>query len=139
GYQFETHKDSVKCWNYNVTPPVRINNQDALNAYATFTGYCWRKMVDITDFPENRNYSSLNFILIRYAEVLLTYAEAKIELNQIDSDCLDAINLLRDRESVKMPLISAGKSQVEMRKIIRRERKIELAMEGFRLFDIRRW
>jgi hypothetical protein len=38
-----------------------------------------------------------------------------------------------------MPLISTGKSQSEMRKIVRRERKIELAMEGLRLQDIRRW
>jgi hypothetical protein len=139
GYQFETQKDSIRCWNYNVTPPVRINNQDALNAYATFTGYCWRKMVDATDFPVNRNNSSLNFIIIRYAEMLLSFAEAKIELNQIDQDCLSALNAIRDRQSVKMPLIAAGKSQVEMRKIVRRERKIELAMEGFRLQDIRRW
>ncbi|MCE5180073.1 MAG: RagB/SusD family nutrient uptake outer membrane protein [Porphyromonadaceae bacterium] len=139
GYQFETHKDSTKCWNYNVTPPIRITNQDATNAYATFTGYCWRKMVDPIDFPTNRNNSSLNFIIIRYAEVLLNYAEAKIELNQIDQDCLNAINAVRGRESVQMPPIALGKSQIEMRKIIRRERKIELAMEGLRLHDIRRW
>ncbi|MCG6189540.1 RagB/SusD family nutrient uptake outer membrane protein [Maribellus maritimus] len=139
GYQFETHKDSVMCWNYNVTPAVRISNQDATNAYATFTGYCWKKMADPIDYPDNRNNSSLNFIIIRLAEVLLNYAEAKIELNQIDQDCLDAINAIRDRESVKMPLIVTAKSQTEMRQIIRRERKIELAFEGFRLQDIRRW
>lgn len=139
GYQFETHKDSTRCWNYNVTPPTRITNQDATNAYATFTGYCWRKMIDPIDFPTNRNNSSLNFIIIRYAEVLLNYAEAKIELNQIDQDCLNAINAVRGRESVQMPPIALGKSQLEMRKIIRRERKIELAMEGLRLMDIRRW
>ncbi len=40
GFQFETNKDSVQCWDYNVSPPNRIANQDALNAYATFTGYC---------------------------------------------------------------------------------------------------
>lgn len=139
GYQFETHKDSLKCWNYNVSPAVRISNQEAINAYATFSGYCWRKMVDIIDFPLMRNNSSLNFMILRYGEILLNYAEAKIELSQIDSDCLGAINAIRDRVSVKMPLISTGKSQSEMRKIVRRERKIELAMEGLRLQDIRRW
>ncbi|MCD8538874.1 MAG: RagB/SusD family nutrient uptake outer membrane protein, partial [Leadbetterella sp.] len=71
--------------------------------------------------------------------VYLTYAEAKIELNQVDQSVLDAINAIRGRESVKMPPIAAGKSQSEMREIIRRERKIELAMEGLRLQDIRRW
>ncbi|MGQ8335801.1 RagB/SusD family nutrient uptake outer membrane protein [Sunxiuqinia sp. A32] len=139
GFQFETNRDSVKCWDYNVDPPKRISNQDALNPYATFTGYCWKKMADPIDFPDYRNNSSLNFIMIRLGEVLLNFAEAKIELNEIDQDCLNAINSVRGRESVQMPPISGGKSQAEMRKIIRRERKIELAMEGFRLQDIRRW
>ena len=71
--------------------------------------------------------------------MLLNYAEAKIELNEIDQSCLDAINAIRRRPSVLMPLIAAGKGQEEMRKIIRRERKVELAMEGLRLQDIRRW
>lgn len=139
GFQFETHRDSVECWNYNVDPPVRIPNQDALNPYASFTGYCWKKMADPIDYPDNRNNSSLNFMLIRYAEVLLNYAEAKIELNEIDQSCLDAINEVRGRESVSMPPITAGKNQAEMREIIRRERKVELALEGHRLQDIRRW
>ncbi|MEG3655837.1 RagB/SusD family nutrient uptake outer membrane protein [Arenibacter palladensis] len=139
GYQFETHRDSVECWNFNVTPPERIPNQDALNAFASFSGYCWKKMADSQDYPDFRNNSSLNFILIRYSEILLNYAEAKIELNQIDQSCLDAINSIRGRESVQMPAIVTGLSQAEMRKIIRRERKIELAMEGLRLQDIRRW
>ncbi|MEQ8881645.1 MAG: RagB/SusD family nutrient uptake outer membrane protein, partial [Cyclobacteriaceae bacterium] len=139
GFQFETHRDSVECWNYNVDPPVRIPNQDALNPYASFTGYCWKKMADPIDYPDNRNNSSLNFMLIRYAEVLLNYAEAKIELNEIDQSCLDAINEVRGRESVAMPPIASGKSQSEMREIIRRERKVELALEGHRLQDIRRW
>lgn len=138
GYQFETHKDSTKSWNYNVTPAVRITNQDATNPYATFTGYCWRKTADATDLTA-RNSSSLNFILIRYAEVLLNYAEAKIELDQTDASCLAAINAVRLRPSVNMPPIAADKTQEEMRTIIRRERKIELAMEGLRLQDIRRW
>lgn len=139
GFQFETHRDSIECWNYNLTPPARVPNQDALNAFASFSGYCWRKMADINDFPVNRNNSSLNFPVIRYGEVLLNFAEAKIELNEIDAECLDAINAIRGRESVMMPPIDAGKSQNEMREIIRRERKVELAMEGLRLQDIRRW
>src|SRR5690606_30270115 len=132
GFQFETHRDSVQCWNYNVSPPQRVPNQDALNAFASFSGYCWKKMADPEDFPVYRNNSSLNFIILRLGEVLLNYAEAKIELNEIDQSCLDAINEVRGRESVQMPPIAAGKSQADMREIIRRERKIELAMEGLR-------
>lgn len=137
-YQFETHKDSLKCWNYNTTPATRIDNQDAINAYASFTGYCWRKYVDLTDKVDVSN-SELNIILIRYAEVLLTYAEAKIEGDQIDQSVYDAINAVRQRPSVNMPPIPSGLSQAELRSIVRKERMYELAMEGVRLFDIRRW
>lgn len=139
GFQYETYKDSVMCWNYNVVPAQRIPNLDATNPYASYTGYCWRKMVDPLDQGAQRNYSSLNYIAIRYAEVLLIYAEAKIELNQIDQSVYDAINAVRSRANVKMPAISSGESQSEMRKIVRRERKVELALEGQRLFDIYRW
>jgi len=139
GFQFETHRDSIECWNYNVSPATRIPNQDALNPYATFSGYCWRKTTDMQDLDAFRNNSSLNFIVLRLGEVLLNYAEAKIEMNEIDNSCLEAINHVRGRESVQMPPIAVGKSQAEMRTIIRRERKIELALEGLRLQDIRRW
>lgn len=139
GFQFETHKDSLMCWNYGVSPARRVANQDATNPYASFTGYCWRKTTDPADLGAFRSASSLNAILIRLAEVQLTYAEAKIELNQIDASVLQAINSIRGRTTVGMPAIASGKSQVEMREIIRRERKIELALEGLRLADIRRW
>ncbi len=137
-YQFETNKDSLKCWNYNTTPATRIDNQDAINAYASFTGYCWRKYVDLQD-KANNHQSTLHIALIRYPEVLLTYAEAKIELNLIDASVYDAINAVRLRPGVSMPAIPMGKTQSELRSIVRKERLYELAMEGFRLFDIRRW
>jgi hypothetical protein len=139
GFQFETHKDSVLCWNYNLVPARRVTNQEATNPFASFSGYCWKKTADAKDLGAFRNASSLNFILIRLGEVLLNYAEAKIELNQIDNTCLTAINRVRGRATVNMPAIPAGKTQVQMREIIRRERKVELAMEGLRLQDIRRW
>lgn len=138
GYQFETHADSAKCWNYNVSPARRIDNTDVTNTYATASGFTWKKYVDVTDRADVKN-SSLSFMLIRYAEVLLNYAEAKIEKNEIDDSVYEYINKVRDRESVKMPPIAKGKSQSEMRSIIRKERKYELAGEGLRLFDIRRW
>ena len=134
GYQFETHPDSLKCWDYNVTPPVRRNNQDATNPYATFSGYCWRKYT--VESKEYIKETEINIILIRYAEILLMYAEAKNELGQMDQGAYDAFNLVRER--VKMPTVS-NKTQAEMRSLIRQERKVELAMEGLRFFDIRRW
>jgi hypothetical protein len=84
-------------------------------------------------------------MLIRYAEVLLTYAEAKIELNQIDASVLNAINLVRARgygvavgQTTLYPAVTTT-SQSTLREIVRRERKVELVGEGLRLFDIRRW
>src|SRR5690606_23573534 len=125
--------------------PKRVANQDVLNAYASFTGYLWRKFTSEADIPTNVANSGLNFILMRYAEVLLTYAEAKIELGQIDASVLDAINQIRARAYgvavgavADYPEITTT-DQAELREIVRRERKVELADEGFRLFDIRRW
>lgn len=135
GFQFETHPDSTKCWDYNTTPPSRKTNQDVTNPYATFSGYCWRKYTD--EVREYKNASELNIMLVRYAEILLMYAEAKIELNQIDETVYSAINKVRKR--VNMPDVSSGKTQAQLRYLLRQERKVELAYEGLRYFDIRRW
>lgn len=136
GYQYETHPDSLEVWDYNTDPPRRVNNLEVTHAYATFSGYQYRKFVQ-DDTREYRGQSELNIMYIRYAEVLLTYAEAKIELGQIDESVYNAINLVRQR--VNMPDITTGKTQDEMRKIVRQERKVEFVFEGLRFFDIRRW
>ncbi|WP_290799062.1 RagB/SusD family nutrient uptake outer membrane protein [Flavihumibacter sp. UBA7668] len=135
GYQFETHKDSLQCWNYNVSPAVRVANLDATHTFASFSGYCWRKYADPKETHTTR--SDINPIVIRYAEVLLNYAEAKIEGNQVDETVYAAINKVRQR--VGMPVIEEGKSIEELRSIVRKERKAELAGEGSRYFDILRW
>lgn len=137
-FKFETHRDSLKTWNYNTTPATRVDNTEATHAFATFSGYCWRKYTDLTD-KDDRTRSELNLIQIRYAEVLLNYVEAKIEANQIDQSVYDAINEVRQRPSVNMPAITKGKSQADFRFAVRRERKYEFANEGLRLYDIRRW
>jgi len=83
--------------------------------------------------------SPLNFIVFRYADVLLMYAEAKNEVSGPDNTVYDAINQVRARAGVNMPAITTGKSQAEMRTIIQHERRIELAFEGTYYSDIRRW
>jgi hypothetical protein len=80
--------------------------------------------------------------MLRYAEVLLTYAEAQYERNGSISDAdLDlSINVLRDR--VNMPHLTNALvtgNGLDMRNEIRRERSVELAFEGFRWDDLRRW
>lgn len=135
GYQFETHKDSLMCWNYNVNLAVRVPNLDATHTFASFAGYCWRKYADPTE--EHATRSDINPIVLRYAEVLLNYAEAKLEANQLDATAYEAINKLRRR--VGMPEVAEGLGADAFRTVVRTERKIELAGEGVRYFDIIRW
>jgi hypothetical protein len=99
---------------------------------------------------KNANQSDINYIVLRYADILLMYAEAKTELNQIDESVYDAINAVRERESVNMPPIQytnssdkanyvAMSDQARMREVIRHERRIEFAGEGYYYMDIIRW
>lgn len=105
----------------------------------TPTGWYFKKYVSDADYSNPWN-CGLDLIYLRYAEVLLTYAEASIELGgtAINQSVLDALNKIRSRDDVGMPNITTF-NQEELREIVRRERMIELAMEGLRLFDIRRW
>lgn len=104
----------------------------------TSTGFNIQKYVNPEDLEDPTN-CGINIILMRYAEILLTYAEAKIELGEIDQSVYDAINEVRQRSDVNMPAIQPSKTQEQMRQIVRHERKVELAFEGLRYFDIRRW
>lgn len=138
GDLFETHPDSTETWRNEMGKLRRVTNLEVTNQYATFTGYLWRKNWDETQYWQSwAQEGVLPLKIIRLGEVLLTYAEASIELDQIDATVYKAINDLRDR--VGMPHIDTGLSQDALREIVRRERKIELAGEGFRLYDIRRW
>lgn len=123
---------------FSPTPGGGGADEVAKTQYNTTTGFSLKKYCSAEDFAAPAN-SGLNFILLRYAEVLLTYAEAKIEQNQIDATVLDAINKVRTRSDVGLPALTAGLSQAEMRAAVRLERTLELAWEGWRLFDIRRW
>lgn len=106
--------------------------------WTTKTGFNIEKYVNPEDLDTPFN-NGINILLLRYAEVLLAYAEAKIELGQIDASVYDAINQVRQRPDVDMPPIEPGKTQEELRQIVRHERMVELAFEGQRFFDVRRW
>jgi hypothetical protein len=105
------------------------------------TGYSIRKLLDPAVVPGSANLSQLtggaNAIIWRYAEVLLNYAEAQNEATGPDQSVYDAINKIRTRGG--LPNLPAGLTQETMRQRIRRERRIELAFEGKRLFDLWRW
>ncbi|MDR6944757.1 RagB/SusD family nutrient uptake outer membrane protein [Mucilaginibacter pocheonensis] len=106
----------------------------------TNTGYYARKTLDesITGQTSiNLAPSFANYIIFRYAEVLLSYAEAQNEAVGPDASVYDAVNKVRARSS--LPAVKPGLTKDEMRVYIRRERRIELAFEDKRWFDIRRW
>ncbi|MBL0882113.1 MAG: RagB/SusD family nutrient uptake outer membrane protein [Chitinophagaceae bacterium] len=96
-------------------------------------GYVWNKYNDSTQYTFE---SKVGYILLRYADILLMYAEAKIELNEIDATVLTAINAVRTRAGQPAVLIN---TQAALRTQVRRERAVEFAGEGLRLFDLRRW
>lgn len=103
-------------------------------------GFAWKKYNHFDD--EASAEPTYNIHIMRFAEVLLTYAEAKIELNELDATVINAIDRVRAR--VGMPGIlsvdpTREGNQLKMRQIVRRERKVELAKEALMLFDMRRW
>ncbi len=110
------------------TKPEAINLG---NENVSVTGYNIRKYIDLTDKADRGN-GGIDVILMRYADVLLMYAEAKVALGQVDASVLAAFNLVRAR--VNMPTVTTL-TEAD----VRLERRVELAFEGLRLFDIRRW
>ncbi len=123
---------------YDPRPGFGGSDDIASAVRTTNTGFNIQKYVNPEDLPDPFN-CGINIILIRYAEVLLNYAEAKIEAGSIDESVYDAINQIRQRPDVDMPPIESGKTQDELRQIVRHERMVELAFEGQRFFDVRRW
>ena len=99
----------------------------------------WRKYYDENPISDLTSYSAVTPI-IRYAEVLLSYLECLIENGQaIDQSVLDAtINLVRKRGDVNMPPITETNPVLLLEKV-RNERRIELAYEGIRYWDLLRW
>lgn len=103
----------------------------------TRTGYTMRKYINPDNFGL-KDWDWTNFIYIRYAEVLLTYAEARNELlSAPDSEVYAAVNQVRQRPSVDLPPLPDGLTKDQMRDAIRLERRLEFAFEGIHLFDTR--
>ncbi|MVZ60619.1 RagB/SusD family nutrient uptake outer membrane protein [Sphingobacterium humi] len=103
---------------------------------ATNTGYYWRKLMDPKYAFVGNSQNSAHFILFRYAEVLLGYAEAQNEFAGPDESVYAAINMVRKR--VDLPILS-GLNKEGMRKAIQRERRVELTLEDKRYLDLLRW
>jgi hypothetical protein len=143
GYIYQPHPDSTQVLKVSTGSYVYNHDCRTNKFYASFNGLLWKKGVD-EDWSDDKKAENTK-ILMRYADVLLMYAEAKIELNEIDQSVLDAMNSVRARaykvdktDAASYPMITTT-SQDELRKIVRMERRMEFAWEGTRYMDIIRW
>lgn len=117
---------------------------------ATVTGYYLKKYVNkeisfVTGSTVTQKHH--NWILFRYGEILLNYAEAMV--NAFDSptysdskfplSAWDVVTMLRARADVKMPSYPSDIQKEEFIKRLKNERRVELAFEGHRFWDVRRW
>ncbi len=136
-----------------VYPGSMYMGQIVTDSRFALTGYSIKKYSIYDDDNQYNNVflhggqSDINYMVLRYADILLIYAEAKTELNQIDQSVYDAINMVRSRAGMvevqhsnpELPTYVAMGDQAKMRETIRLERRIEFAGEGYYLMDIWRW
>lgn len=144
GFEYNPSPAAKEVMNYSTGK--KQSNQDTriVAQYASFNGLLWKKGIDAS-WMDNGMQVESDEIFMRYADVLLMYAEAKIELNEIDASVLNAINSVRARaygvdvaNAAMYPAVTAT-DQAELRKIVRVERRMELANEGLRYMDLIRW
>ncbi len=121
-----------------------------VSASKSVTGYLNTKHLSADPTQWVASSTTYDFMVYRYAEVLLNYAEAMYELDQMSQDVLDkTINVIRDRVGMPHLTMSVGFTDpnwpnygyevAPLLQEIRRERRIELVAEGFRYDDIIRW
>lgn len=142
GFMYQPHPDSLTVKNFNTGKYVNNADSRGFGQYAQYNGLVMKKWIDESwlDFladPEN--------IVMRYADVLLMYAESKIELGEIDASVLGAMNKVRSRaygvsytQTASYPAITTT-DPTQLRRILRTERRMEFAFEGLRYADIIRW
>ncbi|PST83924.1 RagB/SusD family nutrient uptake outer membrane protein [Pedobacter yulinensis] len=104
---------------------------------STPTGYWINKYLDPKDKTGTR---TLDFMIIRYAEILLNYVECLIEQGDHNNpDVVKYLNEIRSRATMPNVNTAVYNTQEKLRELLRRERRVELAFEGVRYYDIRRW
>jgi len=123
--------------NTSVNPPV-ASSGDAVYK-GTPTGYYIFKMMDPNVINNSLSASPRCLPLMRYAEILLNYAEAANEVSGPTDEVYNAVEAIRQRAGLRPYALPRGMSQDEMREAIHNERRLELAYEGHRFFDVRRW
>jgi hypothetical protein len=106
---------------------------------ATKTGYYLRKYQIESLNLLNNNTGVHSWIIFRYPEIYLNYAEALNEWSPGNADIKKYVDIVRTRTGITMPPMPTGMSQAETRERIRNEKRIEFAFEDHRFWDIRRW
>lgn len=132
-------------WNGRVIDQSAGGTDDMSAPNASKTGYYLRKfLTDNLNLTQDAK-AQHNWVAYRYAEVLLNYAEAMNEAYGPDQapdgytlTALDALQLVRDRASLQLPAVRAS-SREEFRRAVKHERRIELAFEDHRYWDLVRW
>lgn len=131
-------------WNGRTMEIYPSGADDPNQANASRTGYYLKKYLLPNLYLVQGETRIHNWILFRYAEVLLNYAEAMNEAygpnnnNGNSLTALQALNMVRSRTSVAMPEVTASDKD-DLRAKIKHERRIELAFEGHRYWDLLRW
>ncbi|MBU2904097.1 RagB/SusD family nutrient uptake outer membrane protein [Arenibacter algicola] len=143
GTIYQPHPDSLQTTNYLTGERVLNSDSRGVIQWASFNGIGWKKGYD-SDWFDDFNVAPEHHV-IRYADVLLIYAEAMIELNEIDASVLEAINRVRARaykvdytQTSDYPALTST-DQSQLRRSLRIERRMEFAWEGLRHADIVRW
>ncbi len=113
-------------------------------SYNSFTGFLVEKYVDLSRAPfttATATSTDQDYIHLRYADILLMFAEAKNELTGPDASVYNAINQVRGRTGIGMPNVDQLKydTKEKVRDYIRHERRVEFAFEGQRYNDLKRW
>ncbi|MBP3756962.1 MAG: RagB/SusD family nutrient uptake outer membrane protein [Prevotella sp.] len=144
GFEYDPSPAATQVMNYTTGKMQSNNDSRIVNQYSSYTGLLWKKGIDAS-WMENGLKVEQDYIIMRYADVLLIYAEAMIEQNKIDDSVVKAINEVRSRaygvnylQTDLYPAVQLA-SQAEMRKTVRIERRMEFAMENQRLQDLMRW
>src|SRR5574344_1006195 len=144
GYEYNPSPEATKIMNYNTGKMVYNDDARINKQFASCNGLAFKKGIDET-WTQNGYTVAPPKVIIRYAEVLLTYAEAKIELGEIDQSVLDAMNTVRARaygvdksQTTVYPAFTAS-DQATLRSQLRVERRMEFPHENMRYSDIVRW
>lgn len=142
GVEFNPSKKKV--WSDERGREVKNSDCPLIEQYASYTGLCLKKGMDEGCLANGNKADPIN-IVMRYADVLLMYAEAKIELNEIDESVLEAMNTVRARaykclpsETDKYPAFT-NEGQETLRHKLHVERHMELANESPVYMDFMRW